>query len=63
MATYYAPLVLPAQLHDMPQYYQSKIPQFYATIHYTTQQHINKMTYYFELHEIDEADVQVRIFS
>ena len=63
MAYRYAPLVLPQQLHDMPQEYQSKIPQFDATIHYTAQQHINKMTDFFELHEIDDSDVQMRLFA
>ena len=32
MASHYAPLVLPAQLHDMPQDYQTRIPQFDGTI-------------------------------
>ena len=59
MAARYAPLVLPVQIHDMPQDYQSKIPQFDAT----TQQHISKMTEFFELHEIDESDVQMRLFA
>ena len=47
----------------MPQDYQNKISQFDATTRYTTQQHVNKMTYYFELHEIDDFDVQMRLFS
>ena len=47
----------------MPQDYQSKIPQFDATTHYTSQQHINKMTDYFELHEIDDSNVQMRLFA
>ena len=63
MAARYAPLVLPGQLHDMPQDYQSNIPQFYATTQYIAQQHIKKMTDYFELHEIDESDVKMRLFA
>ena len=47
----------------MPQDYQRKIFQFDGSSHHTAQQHVNKMTDYFELHEIDEADVQMRIFS
>ena len=46
----------------MPQDYQRKIPQFDATTHYTTQQHVNKMKNYFELHEINDVDVQMRLF-
>ena len=47
----------------MPQDYQSKIPQFDATTHYRAQQHINKMTDYFELHEIDYSYVQMRLLA
>ena len=47
----------------MPWDYQSKIPQFDATNEYTVQQHINKMTDYFELHEIDYSDVKMRLFA
>ena len=63
MVARYAPLILPAQIHDMPQDYQSKIPQFDATTQYTAQQHVNKMIDYFELHEIDDSDVQMRLFA
>ena len=38
------------------------MPQFDATTNYTAQQHVNKMTDYFELHEIDEGDFQVILF-
>jgi len=47
----------------MPQDYQRKIFLFDATGEYTTQHHVNKMTDYFELHEIDESDVQMRLFA
>lgn len=63
MVEKYAPLVLPAQLHAMPQDYQSKIFMFDVTSQYTAQQHVNKMTDYFELHEIDESGAKMRLFS
>ena len=63
MADKYVPLFLPAQLHAMPQDYQSKTFLFDATSQYTTQEHVNKITNYFELHEIDESDVKMRLFS
>lgn len=47
----------------MPTDYQSKIVQFEGTRHYTAQQHVNKITYYFELHEIDTDNVQMRLFA
>ncbi len=63
MANRYAPLVLPSQLDAMPIYYQSKIFLFDATGQYIAQQHVNKMYDFFELHDIDEADVQMRFFA
>ena len=63
MAGKYVPLVLPAQLHAMPQDYQSKIFLFDATGQYTSQQHVDKINNYFELHEIDESHVQMRLFA
>ena len=47
----------------MPQDYQRKIPQFDGTSQYTAQHHVNKMIDYFELHEIDEVDVQMRLLA
>lgn len=43
--------------------YQSKIPLFDVIGHYTFQQHVNKMFDFFELHELDESDVQMRLFT
>jgi len=63
MANRYAPLVLPVQLHDLPQDYQRKIQLFDAIGLYIAQQHVNRMNDYFELHEIDYADVRMRPFS
>lgn len=47
MVNWYAPLVLPAQLHAMSPDYHSKIFMFDATGQYTTQQHVNKVFYFF----------------
>jgi len=47
----------------MPVDYQSKIVQFDGIGHYTAQHHVNKMINYFELHEIDIVDVQMRLFA
>jgi len=63
MAARFAPLVLPANLHDMPADYQSKIPMFDGTPQsITAQQHIDKMTTFFDLYELDEEDVTMRLF-
>jgi len=39
------------------------IPLFDSIGHYTAQKHVNKMFDFFELHEIDEANVHMRHFS
>jgi hypothetical protein len=63
MAARYAPLVLVSPLHDMPQDYQTRLPQFDSTGPLNAQQHVDKMNDYFDLQEVDEADVQMRLFA
>jgi len=63
MATCYAPLVLPGKLNPMPQDYQTKIPQFDATGAITTQQHVDEMNNFFDLQEVGESDVKMRLFA
>jgi len=43
--------------------YQIKIFQLDGIGQYTAQQHVNKMNDNFELHKIDEEDLQMRLFS
>lgn len=63
MAARFAPLVLPQNLDDMPTDYQSKIPLFDGTPHcVTAQQHVDRMTDFFDLHEIDAENVTMRLF-
>lgn len=62
MAAGYAPLILPQNLDAMPAHYQSKIPLFDATQGITTQQHVDRMSDLFDLHEIDEENVIMRLF-
>lgn len=63
MAARFAPLALPQNLHDIPANYQSKIPMFDDTPQgVSAQQHIDKMATFFDLYEIDEEDVTMRLF-
>jgi len=63
MAARFAPLVLPQNLDDMLAGYQSKIPLFDGTPHgITAQQHVDRMTDFFDLHEIDAENVTMRLF-
>jgi hypothetical protein len=63
MEARYAPLVDAAPLHSMPQDYQTRLPQFDATETLNAQQHVDKMNDYFDLQEVDEVDVQMRLFT
>lgn len=58
----YAPLVLPQNLGAMPADYQTKISFFDATQTITTQQHVDKMNDFFDLHEVEIEDVMMRLF-
>jgi len=63
MAAWFAPLALPQVLNDMPVDYQRKIPLFDGTPQgITAQQHVDKMMVFFDLHEIDEQNVTMRLF-
>jgi hypothetical protein len=63
MAAHYAPLVLDTPLHAMPQDYQTRLPQFDVTRPLNAQQHVDKMNDYLDLQEVDEVDVQMRLFT
>ena len=63
MAACFAPLVLPQVLNNMPNDYQSKISFFDGTPNsITAQQHVDKMTNFYELHVIDAENVTIRLF-
>jgi hypothetical protein len=62
MVAKYAPLVLVGPLHNIPQDYQTRLSQFDGIGPLNAQQHVDKMNDYFDLQEVDEADVQMRLF-
>jgi len=59
----YAPLVFPGKLNAMPTDYPSKIVTFDNIGANTAQQHVDKMNDVFDLQEVDEADVKMRLFA
>ena len=63
MAAWYAPLVLPQPLVPLPNDYQSRIPHFTGTESTTTQQHVDKIIDTFDLMEIEEDAIEMRIFA
>jgi hypothetical protein len=63
MATRYAPLVLPAQLHDLPQNYNQRIKSYDAEENISSQRHLDWFNDFVDLEEVDDEDVKVRLFA
>lgn len=63
MAARYAPLVLQAPFANMPQDYQTRIPQFDGTRPITAQQQVDRMNDNFDLQEVDEENVKMRLLA
>jgi hypothetical protein len=63
MVARYAPLMLAAPFHAMPQDYQTRLPKYDNIGSINAQQHVDKMNDYFDLQEVDEIDVQVILFA
>ena len=63
MATKYAPLVLPTQLHDLLQNYVQIIKHYYVDENLTAQQNLDWFNDFIDLEEVDDVDVKVRLFA
>ena len=63
MAARFAPLVLPAQLHDLPQAYSQRIKTYGVEGDITTQQHLDMFNDFFNLEEVDHEDAKLRQFA
>jgi hypothetical protein len=63
MVARYAPLVSASPLHNMPQDYQTRIPLFDGTRTMAAHRHVDNMNAFFDLQEVDEEDVKMRLFS
>ena len=63
MATRFAPLRLPAVLHDLPQNYSQRISLFDGEGGITAKQHVAKFEDFVDLEEVDYADVKMRLFA
>lgn len=62
MVVWYAPLVLPQNVGAMPIDYQSKIPFFDSTQNVIAQQNVDKINYFFKVHEVEIENVTMRLF-
>ena len=56
-----APLILPGQLHALPQGYGHRLPLFDKNSSITANQNIVKVTNFIDLEEVDEEDAKMRI--
>ena len=63
MAAIFAPLRLPAVLHDLPQNYSQIISLFDGEGDITAKQHVAKFEDFVDLEEVDYVDVKMWLFS
>ena len=63
MVDRYAPIVLPANLHPLPDKYAQRISQFGVDDDVTAQQHLDKFLDFVDLEEVDHEDAKMRLFS
>ena len=63
MAAIFAPLHLPADLHDLPQNYSQRISLFDGEGSITAKQHVAKFEDFVDLEEVDYMDVKMRLFA
>ena len=63
MATRFAPLVLPANLHDLPEGYAQRLKQFGAKGDFTAHQHFDRFLDLCDLEKIDYEDVRMQLFA
>lgn len=63
MANRYAPLVLPGNIHELPQGYAQRLKQFGEEADIIAQQHLDRFLDFIYLEEVDHKDVNMRLFS
>ena len=63
MAARFAPLVLLAQLHDLPLGYSQRIRTYGVEGDVSAQQHIIRFNDFCDLEEVDHEDAKMRLFS
>jgi hypothetical protein len=61
VAARYAPLVLPAPLHDLPENYMKSLPKFTGEGDLTAQEHINFFDQFADILGIEHEDVYSRL--
>ena len=62
MASRFPPLILPAQLHDLPQNYSHRIKLYDVEGNVSSQRHMDWFNNSIDLEEVDYEDVKMRLF-
>ena len=63
MATRFAPLVLRAALHDLPQNYAQRITLYEGERNFIAQQHVVRFKDFIDLQEVSYDDANMRLFA
>jgi hypothetical protein len=63
MATKFNPLVLPSQLHDLPQDYNLRIKLYDVEGNISAHKHLNWFNDFIDLEEVDFENVNMRLFT
>jgi hypothetical protein len=63
MVARFPPLVLPAQLHDLPREYNIRIKLYDAEGSVSAQNHLDWFNDFIDLEEVDFADAKMRLFA
>ena len=63
MAIRFAPLALPVVLHDLPQNYAQKISFYDGDGNFTARHHVDIFDDFVNLEEVDDDDVEMRLFA
>ena len=63
MATKFAPLVSPTQLHDLTQTYSQRIKTYGAKGDIIAQQHLDRLNDFCDLEDVDHEDAKMRLFA
>jgi hypothetical protein len=63
MAAIFPPLILPYQLHDLPQDYNLRIKLYDVEGNISTQNHLDWFNDFIDLEEVEFEDVKMRLFT
>ena len=63
MVALFTPLVLPAQLHDLPQGYSQRIKTYGVEGDMSAQQHLDRFNDFCDLEEVDYEYAKMRLFA